>query len=84
MAYAHSYARALIANGRPVKTVCRVLRVARSHIADLTTRLADWTDGRTARISDPAADLKLIDAVRAEIGDLSTYGYRRRTRQSAC
>jgi putative transposase len=54
-----------------------VLGVARSHIANLTTRSADWTDGRTARISDPAADLKLVDAAKAEIGDLLTYGYRR-------
>jgi hypothetical protein len=30
-----------------------------------------------AQVSDPAADLKLVDAVRAEIGELPTYGYRR-------
>ena len=56
-------ARAIIANGRPVKTVCRVLGVARSHIAVLTVRSADWTDDRTARISKPDADLALVDAV---------------------
>jgi hypothetical protein len=46
-----------------VKTVCRVLGVARSHIAVLTVRSADWTDDRTARISKPDADLALVDAV---------------------
>jgi putative transposase len=43
----------------------------------LTVRSAVWTDDRTARISKPNADLALVDAVRTEIGDLPTYGYRR-------
>ena len=60
-----------------MKTVCRVLGVARSHIADLQARPAEWTDGRTARVSNPNADLTLVNAVRAEIGELPTYGYRR-------
>jgi transposase InsO family protein len=60
-----------------VKTVCRVLGVARSHIAALAVRSADWTDGRKARTSDTDADAALVDAVRAEIGELPTYGYRR-------
>jgi transposase InsO family protein len=60
-----------------VKTVCRVLGVARSHVSELKARPADWTDGRTARAYDELADLALADAVRAEIGELPTYGYRR-------
>ncbi len=60
-----------------MKTVCRVLGVARSHIADMQVRSAEWTDGRTARVSNPLADQKLVEAVRAEIGELPTYGYRR-------
>ena len=40
-------------------------------------RADDWIDGRTARVRDPVADLILIDAVRAEIVSLRTYGYRR-------
>ena len=60
-----------------MKTVCRVLGVARSHIAALHVRPAEWTDGRMARVRNPIADLTLVDAVRAEIGELPTYGYRR-------
>lgn len=60
-----------------MKPVCQALGVARSHIVDLMGRSADWVDGRTTRQIDPLADLALADAVRAEIGALPTYGYRR-------
>jgi len=60
-----------------VKPVCQALGVARSHIMDLMTRSADWVDGRTERQIDVLADLALVEAVRAEIGQLPTYGYRR-------
>ena len=60
-----------------MKAVCQALGVARSHISELKTRPAGWTDGRTARARAGAADLALADAVRAEIGELPTYGYRR-------
>lgn len=60
-----------------MKPVCQALGVARSHIIVLTTRPEDWIDGRTVRQIDVLADLALADAVRAEIGQLPTYGYRR-------
>lgn len=60
-----------------MKPVCQALGVARSHIIVLTTRSEEWIDGRTVRQIDVLADLALADAVRAEIGQLPTYGYRR-------
>jgi putative transposase len=60
-----------------VKPVCQALGVARSHIMVLMTRSSDWVDGRTMRQIDVLADLALVEAVRAEIGQLPTYGYRR-------
>lgn len=60
-----------------MKPVCQALGVARSHISDLMVRPDDWVDGRKARMINPIADLALAEAVRAEIGELPTYGYRR-------
>ncbi len=60
-----------------MKTVCDALDVARSNVHLQTTRTAEWIDGRTARVPDPVADLMLVDAVRAEVISLPTYGYRR-------
>jgi putative transposase len=60
-----------------MKTVCLALGVARSHVHALTHRPDDWIDGRTAACDDPVADNMLIDAVRAEIAALPSYGYRR-------
>jgi putative transposase len=60
-----------------VKPVCQALGVARSHISELMVRPDDWVDGRTVRMINPIADLALAEAVRAEIGELPTYGYRR-------
>jgi putative transposase len=60
-----------------MKTVCLALGVARSHVYQQFTRKADWHDGRKAKTRTPEADILLIDAVRAEITSLSTYGYRR-------
>ena len=60
-----------------MKPVCQALGVARSHIAELMARPVEWTDGRTTRQIDPLADLALVSALRSEIGDLPTYGYRR-------
>lgn len=50
-----------------MKTVCRVLGVARSHIAALTIRSAAWTDRRKARTNDAEADAALVDAVRTKL-----------------
>lgn len=60
-----------------MKSVCQALGVARSHMMELMTRSSDWVDGRTVRQIDVLADLALAEAVRAEIGQLPTYGYRR-------
>jgi putative transposase len=40
-------------------------------------RKADWRDGRKAKTRTPESVALLIDAVRAEITSLPTYGYRR-------
>lgn len=58
-----------------MKTVCRVLEVARSHIHDLHRRSDDWKDGRKGRT--PAGDAQLLTEIREQIADLPSYGYRR-------
>ena len=60
-----------------MKPVCSALGVARSHVAQLLVRPADWIDGRTMQTFHQPADAILVDAVRAEITALPTYGYRR-------
>ena len=60
-----------------MKSVCQALGLARSHMMKLMTRSSDWVDGRTVRQIDVLADLALVEAVRAEIDQLPTYGYRR-------
>lgn len=60
-----------------MKTVCLALGVARSHMHERAHRSEGWVDGRTAGCIDAASDAMLIDAVRAEITGLPTYGYRR-------
>jgi putative transposase len=58
-----------------VKTVCRVLGLARSHIHELHHRDEGWRDGRTGRT--PANDAQLLDELREQISQLPSYGYRR-------
>lgn len=58
-----------------MKTVCRVLEVARSHIHDLNRRSDDWKDARKGRT--PAGDAQLLTEIRKQIADLPSYGYRR-------
>jgi putative transposase len=60
-----------------VKTVCLALGLARSNVHEKAQRPDDWVDGRTAAYVDPDSDALLVDAVRAEIAALPTYGYRR-------
>jgi hypothetical protein len=60
-----------------VKTVCLALGLARSNVHEKAQRPDDWVDGRTAAWVDPDSDALLVDAVRAEIAALPTYGYRR-------
>lgn len=59
-----------------MKAVCEVLGVARSNVHERCRRDEDWVDGRAAR-SDSFSDAALVEAVRAEITALPTYGYRR-------
>lgn len=58
-----------------MKTVCRVLGVARSHVHELHHRSPDWRDGRKGRT--PAGDGQLLAEIRQQISDLPSYGYRR-------
>lgn len=58
-----------------MKTVCRVLGLARSHIHELHRRDDTWRDGRTGRT--PSTDQALLDEIREQIADLPSYGYRR-------
>ena len=58
-----------------MKTVCRVLGVARSHVHELHYRDGGWADGRKGRT--PAGDAQLLAEIRAQIADLPSYGYRR-------
>lgn len=53
------------------------LGMARSNVHLKADRSDGWIEGRTAWLRDPVADMMLIDAVRAEIVSLPTYGYRR-------
>jgi len=58
-----------------MKTVCRALGLARSHLHDLHRRPAEWLDGRTSR--PPGDDSQLVAEIRQQICDLPSYGYRR-------
>ena len=58
-----------------MKTVCRALGLARSHLHDLHRRPGEWLDGRTGRT--PAHDLQLAAEIRQQIAELPSYGYRR-------
>ena len=58
-----------------MKTVCRALGLARSHIHNLHHRADSWIDGRTQRT--PAVDESLVAEIRQHIAELPSYGYRR-------
>ncbi len=58
-----------------MKTVCRTMGLARSHVRELLGRGDDWTDGRTHRT--PKGDASLLAELRHEIAELPSYGYRR-------
>lgn len=58
-----------------MKTVCRVLGLARSHIHNLHHRSDTWIDGRTQRT--PAIDAELVAEIRHHVAELPSYGYRR-------
>jgi putative transposase len=68
-------ALACLARGRPVRLVCEALGVARSNVTARKRRPANWTDRRTAH--SKADDSAALDAIRAVVHDLATYGYRR-------
>jgi putative transposase len=58
-----------------VKTVCRVLGLARSHIHELHHRAETWRDGRSGRT--PGGDAQLLSEIQDQIAELPSYGYRR-------
>lgn len=58
-----------------MKTLSRVLGLARSNLNVLKARCASWRDGRSQRT--PAGDAELLADIREQIGDLPSYGYRR-------
>lgn len=58
-----------------MKTVSRVLGLARSHVHDLYHRGNDWQDGRRGRT--PTGDAQLLAEIGEQIADLPSYGYRR-------
>jgi putative transposase len=64
-------ALALVAEGRPLKTVCEVLGVARSGVAAKQARSPDWQDGRSAK---PTDDTELVEEIQAYVAHLPTYG----------
>lgn len=64
----------LLPGGRPMKTVCEVLGVARSAVAVKRARSSDWRDGRRARVTNDAG---LVEEIQAHVAHLPTYGYRR-------
>lgn len=58
-----------------MKTVCRVLGVARSHVHDVDHRASDWQDARKGRT--PKGDAQLLAEIRQHVAELPSYGYRR-------
>src|SRR5690606_16592307 len=68
-------ALALVARGRPMKSVCLVLGVARSNLHLLYRRSSEWRDGRRDRT--PQHDEAVLADIRRHITDLPSYGYRR-------
>lgn len=56
-----------------MKTVCRVLGLARSHVRDLHHCSEDWKDGRKGRT--PTGDAQLLAEIKQQIADLPSYGY---------
>ncbi|MFN7506046.1 MAG: IS3 family transposase [Limnobacter sp.] len=68
-------ALALVAWGRPMRVVCSVLGVSRSHITTLITRKSDWVDRR--KTPPQPDDAQLLEAIKNVARELPTYGYRR-------
>ena len=68
-------ALALVAGGRPMKSVCSALGVAHSNLHMRYHRPGDWQDGRSGRT--PAQDGALLADLRRHIAELPSCGYRR-------
>jgi putative transposase len=58
-----------------VRLVCEVLGVARSNVTARKRRPTTWTDRRAA--GSKTDDTVALEAIRAVVHDLATYGYRR-------
>ena len=68
-------ALACIARGRALRAVCAALGVSRTHVKVRIKRPSTWLDRRKAPSSPDDQSLKV--AIREEIHDRATYGYRR-------
>ncbi len=68
-------ALAIAARGRPLKTVCDALGVARSNAAQRAKRTSHWRDRRRGR--RPTDDAALLVELKAQITELASYGDRR-------
>jgi len=69
-------ALACIARGRPIRSVCLTLGVARSHVIKKRARSVDWKDQRQAR-HIPCNDEALLEQIKTVINAHQSYGYRR-------
>ena len=58
-----------------MKTVCRSMGLARSHVKQLLGRREAWVDGRKHR--KPSDDASLLAELKLQIAELPSYGYRR-------
>lgn len=58
-----------------MKTVCRSMGLARSHVKQLLGRREAWVDGRKHR--KPSDDASLLAELKLQIAALPSYGYRR-------
>src|SRR5437764_127199 len=65
----------LIARGRPMKTICDILGVARSNVHVRARRPSTWKDQR--RKLRPRDDVELVTEITREVAALASYGYRR-------
>mgnify|MGYP006898376655 CR=1 FL=1 len=65
---------AFVAQGRPMRTLCRALGRARSHAHERHHRSENWRDGRKER--RPEREARLLAEIKAQITQLPTHGCR--------
>jgi len=69
-------ARALVAKGRGIALVNRIVGVSRAQLSLRINRSADWQDRRCNRRNDEA-DAEILPDILGIISDMPSYGYRR-------